>query len=54
MNLLQHMKDDAFIRAGLDLHFTVVDDAANIVPAAIAAAGDKEAIDPGIAVAARF
>ena len=54
LNLLQHMKDDAFIRAGLDLHFTVVDDAANIVPAAIAAAGDKEAIDPGIAVAARF
>lgn len=54
LSLLKHMKDDAFIRAGLDLHFTVVEDAANIVPAAIAAAGDKEAIDPGIAVAARF
>lgn len=54
LNLLRHMKEDAFIRSGLDVHFTVVSDAANIVPAAVAAAERKGDIDPGLAIAARF
>ncbi|CAN1721113.1 Cytokinin riboside 5'-monophosphate phosphoribohydrolase [Hyphomicrobium sp. 1Nfss2.1] len=33
LNLLTHMKSDTFIRAGLDVRFTVVDDAKKIVPA---------------------
>ena len=33
LSLLRHMKTDTFIRPGLDLSFTVVDDAAKIVPA---------------------
>lgn len=37
LNLLRHMKDDAFIRAGLEVNFTVVDSAAKIVPAIQAA-----------------
>jgi uncharacterized protein (TIGR00730 family) len=36
LSLLTHMKSDAFIRPGLDLSFTVVDDAAKIVPAVMA------------------
>jgi uncharacterized protein (TIGR00730 family) len=36
LSLLAHMKADTFIRPGLDLSFTVVDDAAKIVPAVIA------------------
>jgi hypothetical protein len=36
LSLLTHMKADAFIRPGLDLSFTVVDDAAKIVPAVLA------------------
>jgi uncharacterized protein (TIGR00730 family) len=38
LSLLQHMRQDAFIRNGLEVSFTVVDDAAKIVPAVIAAA----------------
>ena len=37
LNLLQHMKEDAFIRPGLEVSFTVVDSAAKIVPAVKAA-----------------
>jgi hypothetical protein len=33
LSLLTHMKADTFIRPGLDLSFTVVDDAAKIIPA---------------------
>lgn len=33
LNLLTHMKADTFIRPGLDVRFTVVDDAKKIVPA---------------------
>ena len=33
LSLLTHMKADTFIRPGLDLSFTVVEDAAKIVPA---------------------
>lgn len=54
LNLLRHMKDDAFIRSGLDVHFSVVADAANIVPTALAAVSHKGDIDPGLAIAARF
>lgn len=54
LNLLRHMKEDAFIRAGLDVRFTVVSDAANIVPAVLAAVERKGEIDPGLAVAAQF
>lgn len=54
LNLLHHMKEDAFIRAGLDVHFTVVSDAANIVPAAMAAMDRNGEVDPGLAIAARF
>jgi uncharacterized protein (TIGR00730 family) len=38
LSLLTHMKADAFIRPGLEVSFTVVDDAHKIVPAIIAAA----------------
>lgn len=37
LNLLRHMKDDAFIRPGLEVSFTVVDSAAKVVPAVMAA-----------------
>ena len=36
LSLLAHMKADTFIRPGLDLNFTVVDDAMKIVPAVLA------------------
>ncbi len=36
LSLLAHMKADTFIRPGLDLSFTVVDDAEKIVPAVLA------------------
>ena len=38
LSLLTHMKADAFIRAGLGVSFTVVDNAEEIVPAVIGAA----------------
>jgi uncharacterized protein (TIGR00730 family) len=37
LSLLAHMKEDLFIRPGLEVRFIVVDDAARIVPAALAA-----------------
>jgi uncharacterized protein (TIGR00730 family) len=54
LSLLSHMKQDTFIRAGLDVHFTVVDHADKIVPATLAAAAQKGALDPGLAVIAKF
>jgi uncharacterized protein (TIGR00730 family) len=54
LSLLAHMKQDTFIRAGLDIHFTVVDDAKHIVPAALAAASRTELSAPGAAVIAKF
>ena len=38
LDLLTHMKGETFIRAGLDVHFAVVDNAEKIVPAVLAAA----------------
>ncbi len=46
LSLLAHMRDEAFIRQGLEVRFVTVDRAEDIVPAAIAAAGPKGALDP--------
>lgn len=54
LTLLQHMKSDAFIRAGLDVSFTVVERAEQIVPAAIAAAQRLDNLAPDIAITAKF
>jgi uncharacterized protein (TIGR00730 family) len=54
LSLLSHMKQDTFIRAGLEVHFTVVDDACKIVPALRAAGTKTGALDPGLAVLAKF
>jgi uncharacterized protein (TIGR00730 family) len=53
LSLLSHMKADAFIRPGLDLNFTVVDDAAKIVPAVLASL-TKGARPEDAAVLAKF
>lgn len=53
LNLLSHMKEEAFIRSGLDVSFTVVDQAAKIVPAVLASATAGE-FDPSVAVTAKF
>lgn len=52
--LLSHMKDDAFIRAGLDVSFTVVDRGDQIVPSLQAAAVNKRDIPEDIAITAKF
>ena len=39
LKLLDHMKAETFIRAGLDVHFSVVDKAEDILPAILASAG---------------
>jgi len=41
LNLLTHMKADGFIRAGVDVRFTVVNDAEKIVPAVIATTSER-------------
>jgi uncharacterized protein (TIGR00730 family) len=51
--LLTHMKTDTFIRPGLDVRFTVVDEASRIVPA-IASAWDNRATTSDEAVLAKF
>jgi uncharacterized protein (TIGR00730 family) len=51
--LLSHMQADAFIRQGLELSFTVVDEADRIVPAVLASLG-KEAPQHDAAVLAKF
>ena len=51
--LLTHMKMDTFIRPGLDVSFTVVDEAAKIVPA-IASAWDNRPARSDEAVLAKF
>jgi uncharacterized protein (TIGR00730 family) len=37
LKLLGHMREEAFIRSGLEVSFAVVDDAAKIIPAVVAA-----------------
>jgi uncharacterized protein (TIGR00730 family) len=46
LNLLGHMRDEAFIRQGLEVRFVTVDRAEDIVPAAMAAAGPNGTADP--------
>ena len=53
LSLLTHMKSDTFIRAGLDVSFTVVDDAVKIVPAVVGAWNNHAAPDDA-AVLAKF
>ncbi len=48
LNLLAHMKADAFIRSGLDVHFNVVDEATKIVPALLTLSGKPEALAPEV------
>ena len=45
LHLLKHMKDDAFIRAGLDIRFVVVETAEEILPAIQAALSGATAVD---------
>lgn len=53
LSLLTHMKADTFIRPGLDVSFTVVDDAEKIVPA-IVGTWDHRTTPADQAVLARF
>jgi hypothetical protein len=54
LNLLTHMKSDAFIRAGLDVHFNVVDEAIAIVPAVTALLERSGSDTANAAVLAKF
>lgn len=51
LDLLAHMKADTFIRAGLDVRFTVVDRAEQIIPAAEAAMVPAAAVPDGVSIA---
>lgn len=51
LHLLAHMKADTFIRAGLDVRFTVVDRAEQILPAAEAIALTADAVPEGASIA---
>jgi uncharacterized protein (TIGR00730 family) len=53
LDLLAHMKGETFIRAGLDVHFAVVDNAEKIVPAVLAAA-EYGTLNGDHAVVAKF
>jgi len=44
LTLIQHMRDEAFIRAGLDVRFRVVERAEDVVPAVIAMAPPADAV----------
>jgi uncharacterized protein (TIGR00730 family) len=54
LSLLAHMKADAFIRSGLDISFTVVDDAAQIVPTVVRALARTGEAGADLAVMAKF
>jgi len=51
LDLLAHMKTDAFIRAGLDVRFTVVDNAEHIVSAAESSLSSSAPVAHGAIVA---
>jgi uncharacterized protein (TIGR00730 family) len=51
LDLLAHMKADAFIRAGLDVRFSVVDTAEQIIPAAQASASSTGGVPQGVSIA---
>ena len=52
--LLEHMKQETFIRNGLEVSFIVVDDAAKVVPAALAAMEPEAAAKAEDMVLAKF
>ena len=54
LSLLQHMKSDAFIRAGLEVRFVVVDRAEQIVPAIRAAAAGSDSAPATDELVAKF
>jgi uncharacterized protein (TIGR00730 family) len=54
LSLLAHMKSDAFIRSGLDISFTVVNDAAQIVPTVVKALARPGEGEADLAVIAKF
>lgn len=54
LELLRHMRSQAFIRDGLDVSFSVVTDAEAILPAAIAACRAAGSIPPDEATLAKF
>ena len=51
LDLLSHMKAETFIRSGLDVKFTVVNRADQIIPAAEAAANPLAAVPNGASIA---
>jgi uncharacterized protein (TIGR00730 family) len=51
LDLLRHMKADTFIRPGLDVRFTVVEQATQIVPAAIASQSAMTSSPDGVSIA---
>jgi uncharacterized protein (TIGR00730 family) len=53
LSLLKHMKADTFIRAGLEVRFTVVDDATKIVPA-VTSAWEPRPAPSDAAIVAKF
>jgi uncharacterized protein (TIGR00730 family) len=53
LSLLTHMKAEAFIRPGIDVSFTVVDDAEKVVPAVLASL-TKRAPPKDAAILAKF
>lgn len=54
LNLLAYMTADTFIRAGLEVHFKVVDEATQIVPAVLAALDAGAARQADLGVLAKF
>ena len=54
LNLLAHMKADAFIRNGIDVSFAVVDQAEKIVPAVQSGWSTTGDLTPDVALIAKF
>ena len=55
LGLLGHMRDEAFIRPGLEVRFLVVDQARQILPSILAASAPKTKQAPAdAAIAAKF
>ncbi|MDX2258815.1 MAG: TIGR00730 family Rossman fold protein [Hyphomicrobiaceae bacterium] len=54
LELLGHMRDETFIRAGLEVRFTVVQHARDVVPAIIAQIGKEPVAPTDPALIARF
>jgi uncharacterized protein (TIGR00730 family) len=54
LNLLNHMREESFIRAGLEVGFAVVDEAAKIVPAVLATIAERGGVDAAHAAMAKL